>query len=565
MVFCLPVIGMAQKKNAPVIVVGRVLNGSDSIKVKEYFYSALQEKAKQNLTEAGSNLKQVLEIDPSNDAALYELSSIYHSQSQEAEAENLSRQAVTVKPDNKWYWLLLADIYKKTRNLDQLILVFNELIRLNPQDEDYYFDKANALFILNKNDEAEKVYGEIEKRFGGSIDLTSARQRIYQKQGKSDKASSELEDLISINPNDIRNYLNLSDLYLKAGNFNKSLEVLNKAKAINADDSFIRLALADTYKAQGKSAEAFSELKKAFADPLLNIDAKVQILLSFFSEFKQQRSRMEATELATIATQVHPTNPKAFAVYGDILFQDKKFNEAKTAYKKALSFDSQKYLIWEQLLSIEIGLKDYSGAIADGEEALTFFPNQAPLYLYTAIAYAQIQKHDKAVSYLKNALSLEVEDKPLLSQLYSSLGDSYNSLKKYKESDQAYEKALQIDPDNTFVLNNYAYYLSVRKENLAKAASMSKRSNELQAGNASFLDTYAWVLFMQKNYKEARIWMEKALKINPENTTQLDHYGDILFLLGEKDLALEQWKLAKLKGLKSETLDKKIYEKNYIE
>ncbi len=556
----------AQKKNAPVFVVGRILSSEDSIRIKELFYEGLREKTKQNTAESGSYFQKILEIDPSNHAALYELSNVYHLKNQEKEAEKYARNAVTVNSDNKWYWLLLGDIYKKSRNIDQLLLVFDELIRIDPAEEDYYFDKANAFFIQNKNDEAEKVYKEIETRFGISESLIIARQRLYQKQGNTGKATSELESLIAKNPGDMRNYLNLSEVYLKQGDFNKTVETLTKAKNINSSDPYISLALADVYKTQGKNSEAFVELKKAFSDPTLNIDAKVQILLSFFPELKKDpKTRTETIELGLITTQTHPADPKAFSVYGDILFQDNQLEKAKNAYKDALKLNNQVYQIWEQLLTIQTNQRDYAAVITDGEEALSLFPNQAPLYFYTAIAYAQTNKHEKALSHLKNAASLEVDNKVFLSQIYSAMGDSYNKLKKFKESDQSYEKALELYPDNTYVLNNYAYYLSLRKENLDRAASMSKRSNEVEPGNASFEDTYAWVLFKQKKYKEAKIWIEKAIKSNKENSTQLEHYGDILFNLGEKERALEQWKLAKEKGEKSEILEKKIYEKKYFE
>lgn len=556
----------AQKKNAPVFVVGRILSSEDSIRIKELFYEGLREKTKQNTAESGSYFQKILEIDPSNHAALYELSNVYHLKNQEKEAEKYARNAVTVNSDNKWYWLLLGDIYKKSRNIDQLLLVFDELIRIDPAEEDYYFDKANAFFIQNKNDEAEKVYKEIETRFGISESLIIARQRLYQKQGNTGKAASELESLIAKNPGDMRNYLNLSEVYLKQGDFNKTVETLTKAKNINSSDPYISLALADVYKTQGKNSEAFVELKKAFSDPTLNIDAKVQILLSFFPELKKDpKTRTETIELGLITTQTHPADPKAFSVYGDILFQDNQLEKAKNAYKDALKLNNQVYQIWEQLLNIQTNQRDYAAVITDGEEALSLFPNQAPLYFYTAIAYAQTNKHEKALSHLKNAASLEVDNKVFLSQIYSAMGDSYNKLKKFKESDQSYEKALELYPDNTYVLNNYAYYLSLRKENLDRAASMSKRSNEVEPGNASFEDTYAWVLFKQKKYKEAKIWIEKAIKSNKENSTQLEHYGDILFNLGEKERALEQWKLAKEKGEKSEILEKKIYEKKYFE
>lgn len=556
---------LAQKKPKPVIVVGRVLNAADSAKVRGYFYTALQEKTRQNLSESADNFRQILEMDPSNHAALYELAGIYLSQNQIAEAEIYARRAVTVNSDNKWYWLLLGDIYKKTRQVDQLTLVFDELIRINPMEKDYYFDKANALFIQSKYKEAEQVYAEIDDLFGVSADLTNARQRIYQKQGNTDKASLELESLIAANPTDLGNYLSLSEVYAKSGEFEKSITLLNKAKEFNRNDPYIQLALGDAYRLSGKNTDAMAEFKKAFANPTLNIDAKVQILLSFFSRFTDAGIRTDATQLALITTKTHPANPKSFAVYGDILYQDRKFNDAKAAYKKALSLNDQVYQIWEQLLSIEIGLNDFDGAITDGEEALSLFPNQAPLYLYTAIAYLQTKNQQKAISYLNNAISLDAENTALVSQAYATLGGAYNDVKNFKASDEAYEKALKINAENAFVLNNYAYYLSLRGEKLDKAERMSKLSNELQPGNSSFQDTYAWVLFKQKKYKDARGWIEKAIANNSESAVQIEHYGDILFFLGEQSLAVEKWKLAKEKGLKSDILDKKIYEKKYVE
>jgi len=264
--------------------------------------------------------------------------------------------------------------------------------------------------------------------------------------------------------------------------------------------------------------------------------------------------------------KVHPDEAKAFAVHGDVLFQERKFKEAKEAYIKALNINDQVYQIWEQLLRIEISLNEFQELVKDGQAALSIFPNQAALYLYTGIGLAQTGQHERAVSYLKNTLDLETENKEILIQVYSMLGDSYNALKKFKESDQSYGKALEIDPRNSYVLNNYAYYLSLRGENLEEAARMSKRSIELDPGNSSSEDTYAWILFRQKKFDEARLWIEKALKSGSgSNATQTEHYGDILFFLGDEKKALEQWQKAKSLGSKSNTLDKKINEKKYSE
>ena len=556
----------AQTKRGPVIVVGKVLNQKDSLQITELYFEGLHEKLIENYTQAANYFSKVIEIDPQNDAAMFELSSMSLAQGKQAEAERLIRDAVTVKPDNRWYWSFLADIYKKTNNIKELVLVLEELIRLSPEMEAYYYDRANALMILRKTDQAITAYNEIESKFGSSEDLSGARQRILMQQGNPTKVEEELESQIKDKPDDVRNYLYLSEVYVKSGKRVQAIEVLNKAKSLDPTNALIRLALADNYRAINQFENTFIELKVAFADPNLSIDEKVRIVLSFFPMFSDMKARAYANELASIMIQVHANEAKAFAVYGDVLFQEKKYTEARDSYKKALKLNDQIYQIWEQLLRIEVGQGDFQQAILDGEESLTVFPNQAALYLYTGIAYAQAKKHEKAVSYFKIAGDLETEDAGTREEIFSALGDSYNALKKFKESDQSYEKALEINPDNSFVLNNYAYYLSLRGENLDKAEKMSKRSVQLQPDNASSEDTYAWILFRLKKYQDAKIWILKALQNDTtNNSTQLEHYGDILYLLGERDLAQKQWEKAKSIGTGSDKLDKKINEKKYIE
>ncbi|RZM26971.1 MAG: tetratricopeptide repeat protein [Pedobacter sp.] len=149
---------------------------------------------------------------------------------------------------------------------------------------------------------------------------------------------------------------------------------------------------------------------------------------------------------------------------------------------------------------------------------------------------------------------------------YSALGDAYHALNDNKASDDAYEKALANNPGSAYTLNNYAYYLSLRGERLDDAAEMSKRSNELQPNTASFEDTYAWILFRQKKYAEARIWIEKAILHDKNNSAvQAEHYGDIMFYLGDTEAALLNWKKAKQNGADSPVLERKINEKKYTE
>lgn len=562
--------GFAQNKKAnkkaSVQSASDALSLADSMAVKQLYLDGLHGKIIQNYQLAADYFKRVIELDPANAPAMYELANIYHAQNKEPEARALMNKAVSISPDNQWYWILLADIYKKTNDIAPLPDVFDQLIRLSPDDENSYYDKANALYLLNKITEATTVYNEIEKRFGPSDDLSEGRQRILIKQGKTGKATSELESQIVQHPEDLRNYLNLADIFSSAGNRNKAIEVLKKAALVEPGNAMIRLALASNYQALGRFEEAFIELKIAFADPSLHVDEKVRIVLSFFPQFEDYKARAYAEELALILTKTHPNDPKGFALYGDVLFQEQKYPEAAQQYRKALSLNNQVYQIWEQLLRIDISNSDFKSGVSDGEAALAIFPNQAVLNLFTGVSYAQTQQYEKAIPALKMAASLETEDKEVQAQIYSALGDAYNALKRYRESDEVYEKSLELSPDNSYALNNYAYYLAMRGEKLDKAAIMSKRSIALVPDNASFEDTYAWILFRQKKYQEARTWMEKALNNSEEESAvQMEHYGDILYHLGDVPAALLQWQKAKQAGGDSEKLNQKINGKKYIE
>lgn len=566
----LPLAGFPQttpgKSPAVVIVTGRPMTVVDSEMVNQLFFSALREKTVENLGLAAEEFNRVIEIDPRNDASMYELSILRKNKNDYDDARTLLERAVTVNPDNEWYWVALADCYEKNNEIAKLENVFNELIRINPDKADYYFDKANALYILKRYDDALAVYDQAEKITGVTDDILANRQKIYLKQGKVDLAAQQLEQIIASNPSEIKYYLFLAQLYSANNIPDKALKVLLAAEKLNAGNGLVHLALADIYRDKKDYDNSYNELTLAFAIPALDINQKIKIVLGYLPRLSDPNVKASALELSRVITVAHPSDSRGFALYGDMLLQNNKIKEAREAYKKSIALNNQVYEVQEQLVRIEVGNNDPDAAIADGENSLSFFPNQAWMNYLVGLAWQQKKDYNKALGYFKNATALEATDKELLSQCYSSLGDCYHSLKDFKNSNSAYDKALTYNPDNAFTLNNYAYYLSVRGEELDKAASMSKHSNELQAANASFEDTYAWILFKQKDYTGAKLWIDKALKDDKsQSSTKLEHYGDIVFYLGNTDEAVASWKKAKASGDQSALLDRKINERKYIE
>ena len=561
--------GFAQKNKKPkqevVIVNGKELTPEDSNKVTQLFYAGLREKVVQNQTLAIDYFNQILQIDPANYNAFYELALIYYKKGALTQAKEFAQKAVTIKTDNEWYWLLNAHIYEQQQDFLLLDYALNELIKLAPKKVEYQFDKANALFMMGKPDEALTLYNKLEQQVGLTDQVLQGRQRIYLKKGNITKASADLEQLIKNNPTDVRYYLFLGDLYFSNHMTDEALSVYQKAKELDENNPFTSIAIAQILESQKKPEQAYDEIKAAFKQESLNIDQKVKIIIKYFDAFPDPVALSKAEELSLILTQVHPTDPKSFSLYGDVLYQKQDYKLAQIQYEKALALNKNIYAIWNQLLRIQLFLNDGKILIAKGEEALSYFPNQYALYFYTGFGYLQEGNAKQAISYFNNALNFDIDNLGIKAQIFSGLGDAYQAEKRYKESVTAYEKSLSIEPKNTYTLNNYAYYLSLRNEDLAKAENMSDLSNQLEPDNAAFQDTYAWILFKLKKYAVAKDWMQKAINNNPNSATQFEHLGDIFFKLGDVNNALLNWKKSLQINSKNELLQKKINEKKYFD
>lgn len=565
-------VAVAQKRtknqnNNVIIVAGKELSATDSSQVKDLFLSALREKISTHYELAEDYFKRVLTIDASNHATLFEMAQLALNNKQLDVAQEYAERAVTVNPNNQWYWLLNANIYQQQKNYPLLVYALNELLKLNPNKPEYNFDKANALFMINKSAEALAIYSELEKNNGITDDIVAAKQRVYLKTGEIDKAAKDLENLIAKQPDHIKYYLLLGQLYYGNDLHDKAIQTLLKATQINGFNYEVRLALANIYLSDKNANLAYTQIEIAFAEKEMPIDQKVAFVLSYLNEFPDTIAINRATKLAKLVSETDPNNPKSFSLYGDVLYHSNNFAQAQKAYETALELNPSVYAIWDQLIRIKMGFNNYDGVIKSSLQAAELYPNQADLFYFLGVAYAQTKQNDKAITNLKQALEIYVGDNDTFkSQIYSSLGDVFQDVKNYKESVAAYNQSIKLQPKNAYTLNNYAYYLSLRNQNLDLAEKMALQAIELEPNNPSFEDTYAWVLFKQKKYTEAKLWMDKAMKnLDTNNAIQFEHLGDILYKLGLQTEAVNNWQKAVNYGEKNPTLLKKLNEKKYFE
>jgi tetratricopeptide (TPR) repeat protein len=539
--------------------------GKENNTVITLFFAGLRDKMAEDYVNAGKNFTKVTALDVKNDAAYFELATVNYRQNKLLDAEIAIKKAIALNATNIWYLRLQAEIYKRNGNMDALVPVFDQLIKMSPEEIGFYFDKANALAISGKTEDAQKVYDGIEQKFGTSKELGAAKQRLLVNKNGGANNVAEVEKIIQENPSDVKNYLYLSGVLLDKNKKDEALILLQKAKVLEPDNFEIDLAMADVFQAQNKNELAMAALHLAFANNVMPVEAKIDIISKMLPKFKNITIAKDATALVELAIKSHPNDIKLTLLYGDVLYQQGSLSGASIQYLALLKSSPQLYIAWEKVLGLQTLMGRYSEAIKTGEEALSIYPNQAILYYYLAFALHRNGQNAEANLELKSALLLESEDKNLSAMILALQAEVLIDQQKFKEADVAFDKAIALTPDNYLTLSNYAYYLALRNHNLAKAETLASKSATALPANASIADTYALVLFKLGKYDLALNWIQKALENNEAlNPVYLEHYGDILFMKGDVTGAVAQWQKAQQSGNGAEKLKQKINEKKYI-
>lgn len=533
-----------------------------SLQHRALFHEANKEKILGNYSEAEKLFRQLLENEPDNATVHYELARVIRKQNKESEALRLAEKAVELDPGNTWFKLYLAELYEDNNKIDEAVELVEELLAQDPDNEDYYHMLAGAYMLKGQRGEALDILNRLESKFGPDEDIILQKKELYLREGKFSKAVEEMRKLIRHSPRDTRYLSILAEMYMQEEDYDEAFKLYREVQEIDPGDPYIHMSLAEYYRRTGDNDASFVELRKGFANPRLDIDTKVKILMSFYAVGEvYEEMRPQGLELTNILVATHPGDAKAHSVRADFLSRDKRYPEARDALLRVISIDSSKYVVWEQLLRIELQLKKFSDVTSHADRAIDLFPSMPLLYLFKGIGAYNIKEYQKAASAFDLGSKLVVDNPKLKMDFFTYAADTYQELGEYQRSSRYYEKVLEYDEDNVYVLNNYSYFLALRKENLEKAAGMALRANELEPGNSSYEDTYAWVLYMQGKYEEAKIWLEKALSNSGSNSDViLEHYGDVLYKLGEQEKAREYWLKALEHGEGSEFLQKKADE-----
>ncbi len=520
--------------------------------------------------------QRALEINPDNATVHYKIAEVL---SRSDKPEDQTRAAASIETalklekNNKYFYLMAASIYSSLTKFDKAAQAYESLISNVKGTDDYLYDLAAVYQYGNKVEDAIKTYNRAESIFGINEVSSIQKQRLYLEQGKTKEGIAEGEKLIHAFPDDQRYIMGFAEVLSQKGLRNEAIQYLEKFCLDNPDAGNVKMLLAGIYRDNSQEQKARPLLEQLFDDNSVEMGSKLIILGTYNAELSQNKARKindsekEKFVLALLdkLTRSNPSDPDVHIVGGDIYLSTGKIREAQREYLLAVESGEVNFEVWENLLYLETQLEQFDLAIKHSEEALEMYPNQSMIHYFNG--YANLRKHhyEEAITSLEHAKKLSVSNPNLVCELNSMLGDSYNATKQYEKSDKAYDDALAIRPNYDAVLNNYSYFLALRKFNLEKAEKMSALLIKNNPENATYLDTYAWVLFMREKYKEAKKMMERAIDTGHANAAHFEHYGDILYQLGEVDNAVRQWEKARGLNANSELLNKKIANRKIYE
>lgn len=545
------------------------MSEADARRHDYYFLEATRQREAGNHADALALYEHCLSIHPQSAAVMYELAQYYAFLQQPERSRALLEKSVALQPDNFWYRQTLGAYYRSVKEVDKAIAVYEEMSRQFPA-------RGELLMMLMDLYSQQKDYANLiktldrlEMKEGKSEQLSMEKYRIYLQMGDKEKAFTEMENLSKEYPNDLRYRVMLGDSYLDNGRADEAYAIFQEALATDPENAQAQLSLAAYYERMGMDSLFYAQQEAVLMNRKLDNGVKVEVMRRIILQNEQAGG--DSTRVFQLFTRLlaAPQEDAAMATLCYSYMQHKQMDDsmAVPVLEKILEVEPDNIAARYSLLMVAVRKNDYEEAVRICEPAIQYNPEELAFYYYLGVSYFQTDRNPDALSVLqKGVLQVNPQsDKKLVSDFYTFIGDLHHSMDNQPACYEAYDSALVYNPDNIGVLNNYAYFLSLERCDLDRAEEMSYRTVKAEPKNDTYLDTYAWILFEKGRYTEARIYIDEAMKNGgAESATIVEHSGDIYFMLGEEDKALDFWKQAAGMEHESKTLEQKIKQRRYI-
>ena len=410
----------------------------------------------------------------------------------------------------------------------------------------------------------------MEAQSGKSERISMEKYRIYLQMDDEAKAQREILALVGEYPAEPRYRVLLGDFNLLKGRNDEAYRLYREVLTEDPSNAQARYALATYYEQVGDKEHYDQQIDSLLFNNKVEPQIKLGVMRSLIVDNEQAAG--DSTRIITLFDRIMADDPDDASLpmlYAQYLISKQMTEQSLPVLRKVIDIDPTNTASRLMLLSEAAKREDYEEITSLCEAGVESNPDMLQFYFYLAIAYNHYEREADSKAICQKAL-LHVNDKSpkeLVSDFYAIIGDCSHSQGADEEAYAAYEKALEYHPDNISVLNNYAYYLSLERRDLDKAEEMSYRTVKAEPQNATYLDTYAWILFEKGNYAEARIYIDQVIKVGKEEELSadvLEHCGDIHALTDDLQGAIDYWKRALEKGSESKLLKRKINERRYL-
>ena len=548
----LPTYGKKKEKKRQAVIPKQEqrLNDNDMRRYQYFYLEAIRQEGLGNFAEAFDLYRHCLEIDSLASETHYAISDFYSQISKDSLALYHLKKANSLDPENDEFAERLGQYYLSQNKIEEGTRVYERLA-------DIHRDRSEFLDILTRIYQFKKDYpkmletlNRLEEAEGESENLTLSKMQVYSSMGDEKGAYEELLRLVKRHPNDL-NYKVMMGNWLLANS--RKDEALKAYKAVLKEEPTnpqAQMSLMDYYRTTGNSAEADTLLYQILENPETEAQTRISLMRQVVADNEQGGG--DSTRILNIFSRIlslpQQTSDMAEMHVAYMNFKHMPNDSILSGLNKVLAINPEN--IAARLQRLDIMWRDTidEKVIAECEKAIDYTPEEPVLYYYLGLAKYLNKDDAGALEALRKGAANIKEDTPMeiSSRIYMISGDILHSMNLPEEAYAAYDSCLNINPNEISCLNNYAYYLSEENRDLKRAEQMSYKTIKAEPENVSYLDTYAWILYMQKRYEEARIYIDQALKSDSTQTSSVifEHAGDIYIRLGLKSDASNYWQKA---------------------
>ncbi|WP_302985559.1 tetratricopeptide repeat protein [uncultured Muribaculum sp.] len=552
-----------------------VTPNSDELKADYIFMEALRQHAIDKEDAYYDLLSRAYQLDPSNSdvgffLGYYTVMTSGDDSTMFKNGYDLMKRHFNEAPADFYSNFVYGSINDRLGSRDEALKVWTTLDSIYPHKMEISYKLAEALASSGDSSKIARaigVYDRIEKTQGKNIPLTTSKIRAFLSSQDTASIYKEVYSLLKSAPHSVENNVFAGNVFAMFSDNDSALTYFDKACDLDSTSGLAYYSRANFYKSIGDSVNYDKEVFRALSRESLELDAKLELLTGYIRELYDDPSQQgRIQELFATLLDQHPHEVDIHDLYCSYLIAIEDYAGAAEQLGYALDIDPSSEDRWRTLLSLYMQADDYAKSAEKGETALRYHPSSAMIHFMLGTDYNLMKEYDKALSNLNKSMELtDSVDYEAVSQIMSSMGDVYYAKGDRDSAFVYYDKAISIDPDNLLALNNCAYYLAVEGRDLDKAEEMSARTIKERPDDATSLDTYAWVMFRKKNYTEAMAYIDKAIANSEDPSEELYHHaGDIYFMNGEPQKALEFWEKALALDPDNELLQRKVKHKTYF-